>query len=708
MLAAMPNRECDASRFAVRRPRRQLLGRTHRGVLFLALAAAVAAWLAPGAAGQVSGSQACTPEAAPAQVGQLVRVCRSAADLNDLLRSTYTGRVVIPRDARWEMKGRDGQPLAYIPVRSGIELVGERGALGSRPLLYTDYRAEGYPLFVIEDNDVRVEGLHLRGPYRPGDRKKELPAIHGITVIQDAATGRGRRIVISGNEIEGFNSAVEIAGTIHSDYPADYDQACEPRPCPHPEPGDAALVRVERNYIHNNAMQGGGYGVVVDGGGYATVEGNVFAFNNHSVAAGGGAYSGYVARFNYVLRGVLTFGSDDTYPHSFDVHGRGQAGEGKFQGGPAGTYFDVSFNAVLGEQDYGFLGRLTRAAFALRGRPAQGAQFAGNVLAHDDFDEAVKLRAGNDDGLDEDRPGTFNLHSGGNRYDTDYSTELATGDFDGDGRTDIFVANGTAWFYSRAGIRPWEYLRPSNKRVGELAFADIDNDGVTDVLYRDPAGRLGYVKSGTAAPVTPLTYLPVAIRDLRFGDFDGDRLTDMFYTRRKQWQVWYGGTRTWTPRQTSDRPISGLLFGEVDAVRGTDVVGINAGGWSYSSAATQRWARLNDRLTSSFSKAVAADFDGNGRTDIAIGDGQKWRYSRDGRSPLGVLRNGNVALTYGALNRLPIGRFDGGPRHKVISFSLTPYGSPGNIRYSPGEWLVIWHGLGSHGDFSLRSTQAMR
>jgi hypothetical protein len=66
---------------------------------FLALAAAVAAWLAPGAAGQVSGSQACTPEAAPAQGGQLVRVCRSAADLNDLLRSTYTGRVVIPRDA---------------------------------------------------------------------------------------------------------------------------------------------------------------------------------------------------------------------------------------------------------------------------------------------------------------------------------------------------------------------------------------------------------------------------------------------------------------------------------------------------------------------------------------------------------------------------------------------------------------------------------
>jgi hypothetical protein len=41
-----------------------------------------------------------------------------------------------------------------------------------------------------------------------------------------------------------------------------------------------------------------------------------------------------------------------------------------------------------------------------------------------------------------------------------------------------------------------------------------------------------------------------------------------------------------------------------------------------------------------------------------------------------------TALTYGALNRLSIGRYDGGPRHKVISFSLTPYGGPGNIRFA--------------------------
>ncbi len=232
-------------------------------VVAMGLAAALAAWLAPVATAQVGGSQACAPQAAPTQVGvQPARICRSAADLNDLLRSPYTGRVIIPSDARWEMRGRDGQPLTYIPLRSGVELVGQRGALGSRPLLYAGYRAEGYPLFVIEGNDVRVEGLHLRGPYLPRDRKQELPGVHAIEVIQDSAAQLGRRIVISGNEVEGFSVAAEIGGTIGTDEPADYDQACEPRPCPHPEPGDAALVRVERNYLHNNAMAGGGYGVV--------------------------------------------------------------------------------------------------------------------------------------------------------------------------------------------------------------------------------------------------------------------------------------------------------------------------------------------------------------------------------------------------------------------------------------------------------------
>ena len=89
-------------------------------VVAMGLAAALAAWLAPAATAQVVGSQACAPQAAPTQVGaQPARICRSAADLNDLLRSPYTGRVIIPSDASWEMKGRDGQPRDLHPAAFG-------------------------------------------------------------------------------------------------------------------------------------------------------------------------------------------------------------------------------------------------------------------------------------------------------------------------------------------------------------------------------------------------------------------------------------------------------------------------------------------------------------------------------------------------------------------------------------------------------------
>jgi hypothetical protein len=103
-----------------------------------------------------------------------------------------------------------------------------------------------------------------------------------------------------------------------------------------------------------------------------------------------------------------------------------------------------------------------------------------------------------------------------------------------------------------------------------LGFADIDNDGVTDVLYRDTAGNLGYLKSGTYHLVN-FTTVPVPIKELRFGDFDGDDKTDICYTLKAQWWIWWK-SRTWTATLGASTPVSAMLFGEFDDVRGTDFV----------------------------------------------------------------------------------------------------------------------------------------
>ena len=183
--------------------------------------------------------------------------------------------------------------------------------------------------------------------------------------------------------------------------------------------------------------------------------------------------------------------------------------------------------------------------------------------------------------------------------------------------TDIFIANGTAWFYSRAGKRPWEFLHASTKNIRELGFADIDNDGVTDVLYRDPQGNVGFLKSGRE-DLVPLTTSPVPIKDMRFGDFDGDGKTDLFVTHQGQWRVWRGATKAWEVVNTSGKTISELLFGDFDRVRGTDVATVLSDRWAVSSGATSSWNFLNKRLAGTFKDAIAADFDGNGGTDIAF------------------------------------------------------------------------------------------
>jgi hypothetical protein len=620
-----------------------------------------------------------------------VRVSSPRDLLLTLYNDQFTGRVIIPRDVQWNLTD-----FGNIPLHTGVQLIGERGALGSRPLLYTTSPTidnQGYNLFEVVGNNVRVEGIHFRGPAN-GNRSSSQPFVSGIMIGQTVAANpqdqSGFGVVIADNEFEEWTkSGVQVASNV-------------------PSIGKerAALTRVERNYIHNNARDGGGHGVGVSYGSYVTIEGNVFDFNRHAVEAEGYC-GGYVARFNYVLQGGYrqdgTIGS--YYNQHFDAHGS----DGGY-GGKAGEYFDVSFNTVRGEQDYYVIE--TRPALMLRGTPDVGFHFNGNVLVHDDSGEAISFK-----GVDVVRTATGQylpkvlaegkFEAVGNQYDTDYSTELATGDFDGDGRTDAFVANGTGWFYSRGGKRPWEFLHASNKRTHELAFADIDNDGVTDVFYRDGNGNLGYLKSGTVALVN-FTTLPVPISELRAGDFDGDGKTDLFYTRGGQWWIWYGKTRLWTSAQTSSLPISEFLFGEFDAVRGTDVAAVTSGMWAISSGGMGSWTKLNNKLTSSFANAVAADFDGNGRTDIAFNDGRDWRISIDGRAALTLLRDSpsaEVVLSYPSLKSLLIGAFDGGTRARVMAFERRLEFPARNV---PGERLVIWRGLSTGDAFSPHSERNMR
>jgi hypothetical protein len=642
-----------------------------------------------------------TPPLSPTE-----RLVLSPAELKNVLLSDFTGRVIVPADVQWEMKDCDGTLLRNLPLDSGVSLIGQRGDLASRPTLFTrdKPRVNNESLFQVVGNNVRVEGIHFRGFKLVKDHaQRQQPFYqHAITVIEDFDQKLGRRVVIADNEFTQWTGGgVNVVGSHDVVNPKKWQSGWV-----RPSRGDATLVRVVNNYMHNNAQDGGGYGVVLGCCAYVTVTGNVFDVNRHAVAASGKAYSGYIARYNYILQGGVK--QDSYWNQHFDVHGTADDG----YGGYAGEYFLIADNTIRGEQSYYVV--KTRPAFMLRGRtgdprdhrnPPNGSYFNGNYAVHDDLDAAVSLKNRGDSGIGESHK-AFNFHAKGNRFDVDYTAEIAAGDFDGDGRTDVFLANGTGWFYSRAGVRPWEFMDGSNRRIRHLAFADVDNDRITDVIFQKPGGKLIYLKRGSS-PSVSLPSAPVDVKALRFGDFDGDGLTDIFYTKNRQWHVWYGATHAWRQTQNSVTPVNEMLFGDFDAVLGTDVAAVRNGQWSYSSAATKGWDRLNSKRRDSFKNAVAADFDGSGTPDIAFGNGRKWVYSREGRGPVIPLRTGGVLPVYPELNHLLVGHFDGGLRATVVSWNRVPHPLvPGVFR--PGLRLVRWRGLGTSQAFAGLSQQNMR
>jgi hypothetical protein len=134
--------------------------------------------------------------------------------------------------------------------------------------------------------------------------------------------------------------------------------------------------------------------------------------------------------------------------------------------------------------------------------------------------------------------------------------DLAVGKFlahpTGDLRDDVFLADGKSWWLSYGGSGLFRFANTSVFRVNDVRFGDFDGDGKTDVFgivsFNQNDLRWAFSKSAQGPWTSLRAALTNTLDQLILGDFDGDGRADIA-TADSSWRDWmisFGGASDWT------------------------------------------------------------------------------------------------------------------------------------------------------------------
>ncbi len=237
---------------------------------------------------------------------------------------------------------------------------------------------------------------------------------------------------------------------------------------------------------------------------------------------------------------------------------------------------------------------------------------------------------------------------------------LALGDFNGDGKVDVFRTHSgqKKWYISYNGTSSWQVLNSSSNSLSGLRLGDFNGDGRTDV-FKAVNGRF-YVSYSGSGPWQVLNYSGVTLDRLGFGDFNGDGRTDVFRTTNRRWYVSYSGSGLWQVLNYSGVTLDRLGFGDFNGDGRTDVFRTTEGNWYMSSGGKGRWKKLGPSIHT-LSELRFADFNGDGKTDVFREEGKKWYVSYGGNSGWERINSGHYTEIppYTRTTGLAFGDFNG-------------------------------------------------
>ena len=351
--------------------------------------------------------------------------------------------------------------------------------------------------------------------------------------------------------------------------------------------GNNSRADIISNYIHNQPDTDGlGYGVVLESGAFATIQSNVFDFNRHDIAGTGAPFTGYEASYNT---------TSNSTNHAFDMHGNAQNCDVPANDHIAGYRILIHHNTFNNINQY---------AIDIRGIPGDYCKIYDNT-----FVQSYILDACFKQEIEENRQanGCGSVPDENDAYGKIF---ISHNNFTGS-------APGTSNFQVKYDGN-WNRLIGTSYSIDNIAFGDFNGDGITDIFF--PYQDEWKISISALIAARHLNYSPIPLNDLGFGDFDKDGTTDIISTWSDTLWISYSGSSSWSYLNSSSYTIQQLYIDDVNIDGKTDIIGFDGSIWKYSSGGSGDWQNCpagytppaNDRLNH---RRTLHDFNGDGTND---------------------------------------------------------------------------------------------
>lgn len=577
-------------------------------------------------------------------------------------------------------------------IHAGVTLRGYRKYIDNGPEIHTCVTTPPNPtnpefsaVFVITASNVRVTGFRFRGPANdprcPGfQTSSSNDQTDGIDILMfppppplesTAARIVGNSLLPPRNVLEGiFVDHMEISyftlaavETLGPTGGGNHNQDWGFCPPPPQDPRSPS-VHIVGNYIHDQYW----YGSNTDGGAFTLNQGNTFNnVTNHHIASDADGLTGYSAYDNFLLSGLSGL-PDGIGDHDVDMHGACWR-HSHWTGGISGDYFDLGWNTFLR-----FKATRTQRNIHQRGTPCRLTAIHDNVFRQGEGDAIQQdwpesdpsfatQMCGDPDPVVAQNPPRLLPPNTFNADDPTANSNLAVGDFDGDGSDDVFVGTGAGWYYASGARGEWRFLNRMPERTSGLLFGDIDGDDRTDVLALHGANI--DVSWGGQSPWETINVVAWPLADLAVGDFDGNGTADLFLATGTQWFLAPGG-RNWTLVGSFSDTRDQLLFGDFLHRGHTQILRIHQGNWEIIDLQQSlTWTVLGPAPASSVSGLVVGRFDADGFSEVAHDFSGHWEYTSPGRNS-GWVYLRDIGGTTDSIVSAPVGRFLGGSNTDVV------------------------------------------